>query len=92
MSVDNQATPIIRGGNLGATIPFDSLTDPGTYICTWSGHLLRVPEDALKLGRSPVMSIKSTEPLYVAKVSHDPFIPVTKARLLAADGDFPVAF
>ncbi|MHC4611569.1 MAG: hypothetical protein ACYS7M_14600 [Planctomycetota bacterium] len=26
----------------GTRIPFDSLNECGTYVCNWSGHLLRV--------------------------------------------------
>ncbi len=29
----------------GTSIPFESIQEPGAYICTWSGHLLRIPED-----------------------------------------------
>ncbi len=76
----------------GMQITFDAINDPGAYICNWSGHLLRVPEDAVKPGRSPVVSMKGPEPLFVTKVCSDPYIPVTKARLLAADCDVSVNF
>ena len=76
----------------GMQIPFESINEPGSYICNWSGHLLRVPDDAVKLGRSPVISLKAIEPLFVTKISGDPYIQVTKARLLAADCDVTVNF
>ena len=76
----------------GMQIPFEGINDPGTYVCNWSGHLLRVPEDAVKPGRSPVVSMKGLETLFVTKVCSDPYIPVTKARLLAADCDVSVNF
>ncbi len=76
----------------GTQIPFESITNPGCYICNWSGHLLRIPEDALKPGRSPVLNIKGADTLFVTKISTDPFLPVTKARMLAADCDVVVNF
>ncbi len=76
----------------GTQIPFESITNPGCYICNWSGHLLRIPEDALKPGRSPVLNLKGTETLFVTKINSDPFLPVTKARMLAADCDVVVNF
>jgi hypothetical protein len=74
------------------TIPFQSISEPGTYICNWSGHLLRVPEDGVAPGRSPLVNIIGNEPLFVTKLSSDPYIPVTKARLLASNFDVWVNF
>ena len=76
----------------GTQLPFESIHEPGTYVANWSGLLLRIPEDALKPGRSPTLAISAKEPLFVTKISHDPFIQVTKARMLAADCDVPVNF
>ena len=76
----------------GMQIPFEAINEPGCYICNWSGHLLRVPDDAVKPGRSPVITIKGAETLFVTKISNDPFCQVTKARLLAADCDVAVNF
>lgn len=72
--------------------PFESLDEPGCYVCNWSGHLLRLPEDGVKPGRSPVLSMTGTEPLFLTKISSDPFITRTKARILAADNDLGVNF
>ena len=77
---------------MGTQFPFAKLTEPGTYFCNWSGHLIRIPPDAVKQGRSPVIEILGTEPLYVTKLSDDPFIPITKARMIAADLDHAVNF
>lgn len=71
----------------GATVPFDSISESGCYVCNWSGHLLRMPDDSITSGRSPRMSLMGCDPLYVTKISDNPFIPVTKARLIAANID-----
>ena len=85
-------TPDIENKMFGAQIPFESLKEPGVYLSNWSGHLIRVPEDALKAGRSPVIEIKGKELMFVTKLSEDPFLTLTKARMLAADLDLPVNF
>ena len=74
------------------TIPFEEIETPGTYLSNWTGHLIRVPEDGVKAGRSPVIDICGKEPMLLTKLSNDPFIGLTKARMLAADLDLPVNF
>ncbi len=76
----------------GTQIPFEAINEPGCYLCNWSGHLLRIPDDAIKPGRSPVLNIKGTETLFVTKIASDPYVPVTKARMMAADWDVVVNF
>jgi len=71
-------------------IPFDRINEPGAYVCNWSGHLLRVPEDGYTAGRSPVVNIVGSEPLYVTKISDNPYVTLTKAKLLAANFDLHV--
>ena len=64
----------------------------GTYYSNWSGHLIRVPEDALQPGRSPVVEIRSKEPMIVTRLSEDPFQCISKALMVAADLDLAVNF
>lgn len=78
--------------NVGACIPFESINVPGAYVCNWSGHLLRVPEDGVKTGRSPLLNIVGNEPLFVTTISSDPYIGITKAKLVAANLDVSVNF
>jgi hypothetical protein len=78
--------------NLGQTIPFDGINTPGAYICNWSGHLLRVPEDGVTAGRSPMLNIVGSDPLFVTKISDNPYLTLTKARLLASNHDINVNF
>ncbi len=92
-----QSTSGTRGVNqaskgCGAQVPFESINEPGCYVSNWTGHLVRVPEDAIKPGRSPLMSITGTETLFVTKISCDPFLAISKARMLAADCDVAVNF
>ncbi len=76
----------------GTTFPYDQINSPGAYVCQWSGHLLRVPEDGVAAGRSPMVNIVGSEPLFVTKISDNPWITLTKARLVAANFDLNVNF
>lgn len=72
-----------RSGRVAA-IPFDAIRSAGTYVCNWSGHLLRVPAD-MAGPRARHINIVGTEPLFVTKISDDPDLPVRRARQLASD-------
>ncbi len=85
-------TNLESGTCCGTTIPFESIQQPGCYICNWSGHLLRVPEDGVAPGRSPLVNIIGTEPLFVTKLSDNPFITITKAKMIASNLDCSVNF
>lgn len=74
------------------TVAFESINAPGAYVCNWSGHLLRVPEDGVIAGRSPLVNIIGQEPLFCTKISDNPYITLTKARLLASNFDIAVNF
>ena len=49
-------------------------------------------EDGVTPGRSPLINLVGPEPLFVTKISDNPFIPVTKAKMLACDFDLHVTF
>jgi hypothetical protein len=74
------------------TCPFGQIETPGLYVEHATGTLLRVPNDALAPGRSPVMEIVANQPWIVTKISDDPFLSLTKARMLTADLDIYVNF
>ncbi len=76
----------------GTCVPFESIQEPGCYICNWSGHLVRIPDDGVTPGRSPMVAIVGNEPLFVTKICDNPFVTATKARLLASNFDLPVNF
>lgn len=81
-----------NSATVGTTFPFDSITSPGAYICNWSGHLLRIPEDGVVPGRSPLVNLIGPEPLMVTKISDNPYITLTKAKLIASNFDLSVNF
>ena len=91
-TVTQSATLSSFATQCGTCVPFDSIQEPGCYICNWSGHLLRIPEDGVTPGRSPMINIVGAEVLFVTKINDNPFVTVTKARLLASNYDLPVNF
>lgn len=92
MSTNQTNTNGFASTTVGTTIAFDSINAPGAYICNWSGHLLRVPEDGVTPGRSPMLNIVGAEPLTVTKISDNPYITLTKAKLLACNFDINCNF
>jgi hypothetical protein len=74
------------------TCDFEQINAPGVYVEQRTGTLLRVPEDAVVPGRSPVLEVVTNEPWVVSKISDDPFLSLTKARMVAADLDLYVNF
>lgn len=71
---------------------FSGITEPGTYVMHRTGLLVRVPPDAMGAGRSPVITVAGRSPVWVSKVSDDPWIPAHMARSIAADHDLYVNF
>ena len=78
--------------NVGAQYNFSALNEPGAYVINWSGHLLRVPDEGLKAGHSPVIEILGAEPMFVTKLSENAYLPISKARMVAANLDIQVNF
>ena len=68
----------------GTTLALDILSEPGAYVCNWSGHLLRVRPEAFPGGRQPGLNIVGDRPLTVTKISDDPDVIISKAKRLAA--------
>ncbi len=91
-TVTNSPRTIHPESGVGNTFASGQINDPGAYVCSWSGHLLRIPEDAVTAGRSPVMEILGKDDPHVTKISTNPFLPVTKARMIASDLDLEVNF
>ncbi len=76
----------------GATVPFDTIKSPGTYVCNWSGHLMRIPERTVVPGEALTLNIVGHEPLTVTKISDDPRVPLAEARTLATGMGISVGF
>ena len=78
--------------NIGATFRWEAVNEQGTYYSNRTGHLIRIPEMGLKPGFSPVIEIVGKESMVVTKLSDDPYLCISKARMLAANLDLAVNF
>lgn len=77
---------------LGISGPFERIGQPGCFVMNKTGDLIRVPDDALLEGSSPTMDVVSNDPWLVTKISDNPYVPLRKARALAADMNLHVNF
>lgn len=66
---------------------WENIKQPGAYIERETGHLYRVPTEALLRGSSPVISKLCNNPSTFVKLSDDPNTIVSKLRNIAADAD-----
>lgn len=71
---------------------WNEIQRPGSYLICGSGDLVRVPQDALAPGHSPLITITSTGETRVAKLSDNPAEPISVLRSFAADNDYYVNF
>lgn len=69
------------------TCEFNQIEVPGLYLEITTGSLLRVPEDARMPGHHHETR-QSSKPRLVTRISDDPFLETSRARMLAADMDF----
>ena len=73
-------------------IPLDEVTDAGAYISRSSGDLVRIVAAGRALGAEELLEKHGTVPVYLTQVSTDPFVPITRARMEAANRDIEVNF
>jgi hypothetical protein len=66
-------------------VTLDALEKPGFYVSPATGNGYRVPAEALIKGASPIIEQVSAKPSRLVKLSDNPFIPLIKARNLAAN-------
>ena len=93
MATDQQK-PLFENPNALAVkwIPLAELSQSGAYVAKETGDLIRVPPDGESTGEEELFGKGATQQLLVAKVSDNPFIPITKARLAAAALDIEISF
>ena len=81
--MENQTTE--RRNPSHPEVSWEDLEMPGFYVCRETGNGYRVPAEALIKGASPVIEQVSSRPSRLVKVSDNPFVPLIKARNVAAN-------
>ncbi len=66
-------------------ILLDEVTERGAYVSHRTGDLIRVVSTGASSGDSELIDKHSTEPIYVTQISQDPFVPISQARIAAAN-------
>jgi len=69
--------------NSGDSVPLDAVDAPGTYICDWSGHLLRVSDSNPAGLRFTALRQPSATSWTVTRISDNPRLPRFQAKALA---------
>ncbi len=70
----------------------DEISEPGAYVCHGSGDLLRVTGTGVPSDGAEAIKSGGSEPVYVTLVSKDPFVPISRARIAAANLDIEISF
>ncbi len=74
------------------TVALEEIAEPGAYVCQCCGDLIRVV-DALTLpGDEAFIQEHGGQAVRVSRLSGDPFVPITWARMEAANLDLKVSF
>ncbi len=66
---------------------WENIKQPGAYIERETGHLYRIPPEALLRGSSPLITKLCNNQSTFVKLSDDPNTIVSKLRTIAADAD-----
>ena len=69
---------------------WNEINSPGCYVIEATGDLIRIPE--LGPDNKPHYYVCSNGTLWLTKISDDPYISRSWARMIAADLDLPVNF
>ena len=70
----------------------EQVSQAGAYVCRGTGDLIRVTPSGPAGVESELIRKHHDEPLYVTQISGNPFIPISDARIAAANLDLDVDF
>jgi hypothetical protein len=73
-------------------VPLEQVSQVGAYVCRGTGDLIRVSNSGPAGVESELIRKHHEEPVFVTLVSGDPFIPISQARIAAANRDLDVDF
>jgi hypothetical protein len=75
------------------TRTWDTVNQPGSYVCNDTGRLLRVPAAALKDGNKPIIDFFGPQgPAKVTRISDNPSLPISDLRVLSTNAQIKPQF
>jgi len=83
-----------RGGHQASleVVGWTNIQNPGFYVNKHTGQGFRITKELLIPGASPALSVLGAESERFIRVSDDPYVPVSAAKLLCADNDVSPMF
>ena len=72
--------------------PLGDVTEPGAYVCRESGDLVRIAPTGVGSDPSELNERQKADPVYVVRIHSDPFVVISRARVLAANLDLEFSF
>ena len=81
-----------RGKGELRRVEYSGINEPGVYLFEREGMLMRIPEDGLTDASTPLVPLYSNSPVWMWRLSTDPWLPMNKARNIAANNDLAVEF
>ncbi len=93
MDQDETREGVTQSARASDRILFRDIQSPGAYVTHLTGDLVRVVDAGRIASEDEALVAKhGTEQVYVTRISSDPFIPITDARIAAANLDLEIAF
>ncbi len=90
---EEKKPPDFGANSTGPRVLLQDILEPGAYVCHWNGDLLRVLENELPLDELPDLPATTEEQvLEMTKLSSDPFITISQARMAASNFDIEANF
>lgn len=87
-----RATDRVQEGEQIFETTWEQVNAAGAYIEVGTGDLFRIPREAVVTGASPLIQKVSNGRSRLLHVSDDPYVPVLKARSLAANANIQPNF
>ena len=75
---------------IGQALHLNDIEHPGAYLCHWNGDLLRVVIDDDGQGIDALPELPCDEAPMLTLLSPDPYVPLSAARMTAANLDLEV--
>ncbi len=91
-SVKGQTVSAEHRSSRLSEMAWNEIERPGCYLIVGSGDLIRVPQEALATGHSPLITVTSSGETRVARLHDNPAAPISTLRSIAADNDHFVNF
>jgi len=71
---------------------WENIREPGFYVSSQSGKGYRITSEALIPGASPAIGVIGAEREMFVRLSADPYLTLSAARLISADNDVECGF